>query len=194
MKIVLHVIQFTSIIALLFITGCASTPKPTTIKMSLYAQPDVNPDSRGRASPLVIKFYELKSLVAFDAADFFSLLDSEQKTLGAELLNSEVFQLRPGEKLQFDRSLQPEARYIAVVAAFRDLEHSQWRASAAIPPKEKPSGALIQAGAGKVTISTKQKCFLWCSEPPQKNAATSRAFKMQASQTSGYRSNNDAVE
>ncbi len=39
MKIVSHVIQFTSIIALLFITGCASTPKPTTVKMSLYAQP-----------------------------------------------------------------------------------------------------------------------------------------------------------
>ncbi len=205
MKLVLHVIQCTSIITLLFITGCASTPKPTTVKISLYAQPDVNPDIRGRASPVVLKFYELKSLAAFDAADFFSIFDSEQKTLGTELLNSEVFQLRPGERLKFDRPLQPEARYIAVVAAFRDLERSQWRASAAIPEKKKLSRILIQADAEKITIRAERRCFLWCSESPQKTAATSRALGERALQTKPgtdvwlasfheYRSNNDALE
>lgn len=205
MKLVLRVIQSSSIIALFFLAGCASTPKPTTVNMSLYAQPSVNPDSRGRASPVVLKFYELKSVAAFDAADFFSIFESEQKTLGAELLNSEVFQLRPGEKLQFDRPLQSETRYIAVVAAFRDLEHSQWRASVAIPPKEKPSRVLIQVDAGKITINAERKCFLWCSESPQKSAATPQFLEKQGPQTKRgtnvwlashirYRSNNDALE
>ena len=95
---------------------------------------------------MVIKFYELKSLVAFDAADFFSLFDSEQKTLGAELLNSEVFQLRPGEELQLDRSLQPQARYIAVVAAFRDTRAFSMACISGHSPKRKTIGSAHSSG------------------------------------------------
>ncbi|HEX8873967.1 MAG TPA: type VI secretion system lipoprotein TssJ [Nitrosospira sp.] len=205
MKLMPHTIRCVSIVILLFIAGCASTPKPAMVKMSLRAQSNVNPDAHGRASPIVVKFFELKSSTAFDAADFFSIFDNEQKTLGAELINSEVFQLHPGEKLQFDRPLQPDTRYVAVVAAFRDLEHSQWRASAAIPPKEKPPRVVIQVDSGKVTISAKRKCFLWCGKPPQKTAAaprfpdnqplqTKRGPRIRLASDNGYRSSNDALE
>ena len=163
MRPVLHAIRYTLIASFLFIAACASTPKPTSIKISLHAQPNVNPDLHGRASPVVVKFLELKSVAAFEAADFFSISDAEQKVFGSEMVNSELFQLRPGETLQLDRPLQPETRYIAVVAAFRDLEHSQWRASVAVSPKEKPSRVLIEMDATQVRISTRKNCLLWCN-------------------------------
>ena len=39
----------------------------------------------------------------------------------------------PADKRTFTRQLQPDTRYIGVVAAFRDLEQSQWRAAAPVP-------------------------------------------------------------
>lgn len=168
MKSLLYLAQITSVITLLFLAGCASTPKPTIIKVSLHAKPSVNPDSHGRASPVVVKFYELKSVAAFNAADFFSVFDSEQKTLGTELLNSEVFQLRPGEKLELDRPLHLDARHVAAVAAFRDLEHAQWRASLAIPPKQKISRIVIQFDGNRILIGAEGECSFLCGLSLQK--------------------------
>ncbi|MEO6563753.1 MAG: type VI secretion system lipoprotein TssJ [Nitrosospira sp.] len=157
-----------SVTILLLLGGCASAPKPTIVKISLHAQPSINPDSNGRASPVVVKLYELKSAAAFDASDFFSIFDSEQKTLGAELLNSEVLQLRPGGNLEFDRPLNTDTRYLAAVAAFRDLEHSQWRATLALPPKEKISRVLIQLDGNRILIGADLECSFLCEITLQK--------------------------
>jgi type VI secretion system protein VasD len=162
MNLKAHLVGIMATIALIFFAGCASTPKPTVINVAVNAQPNVNPDSFGRASPIVVKLYELKSEAAFNAADFFSLIDGEQKTLGSELINTEVFQLRPGESLKLERPVQPDTRYIAVVAAFRDLEHSQWRATLPIPEKKKIKRINVQLDTSKIMIRGQQKCFLWC--------------------------------
>ncbi len=168
MKPLSHLVRIISVTTLLFLAGCASTPKPTIVKISLHAQPSVNPDSNGRASPVVVKFYQLKSTAAFDASDFFSIFDSEQKTLGAELLNSEVLQLHPGGNLEFDRPLNTDTRYLAAVAAFRDLEHSQWRATLALPPKEKISRVLIQLDGNRILIGAERECSFLCEITLQK--------------------------
>jgi type VI secretion system protein VasD len=160
MKPLMCLYRIASVTSLLFVAGCAGTPKPTVaaisqppmVKISFHAQPSVNPDLSGRASPVVVKFYELKSTAAFDAGDFFSIFDSEQKTLGAELLNSEVLQIRPGEILEFDRALNADTRYLAAVAAFRDLENSQWRATLAIPAKVKISRVLLNLDGNRIAI------------------------------------------
>jgi type VI secretion system protein VasD len=148
--------------SLLFLAACASTPKPTIVRVALQAQQNVNPDLNGRASPVVVKFYELKSVTAFNAADFFSIFDSEQKTLGAELVGSEVFQLRPGEKLELDRPLNADTRYLAATAAFRDLEHSQWRATLALPPKAKLSRVLVRLDGNKILMGAERECSFPC--------------------------------
>lgn len=116
--------------ALALLSACASgPPKPAVIQANVTVASDVNPDTRGRASPIVLRLFELKNLGAFQSADFFSLLERDKEALGGELVAREEFTLRPGEKKHFDRPLQTETRYVAVVAAFRDLEMSSWRAS-----------------------------------------------------------------
>lgn len=113
--------------------GCASAPKPTILKVELDVDSRVNPDSRGRPSPIVVRFYELKSLAAFNAADFFSLFEHDRETLGTELVAREELELHPKEHRKFDRVLQLDTHFVGVIAAFRDLEQARWRTAMPVP-------------------------------------------------------------
>ena len=99
------------------------------VEVSVAVAADVNPDARGRASPLVARLFELKSLAAFDGADFFALSERDKDTLGADLVAKEELLLQPGEQRKFKRTLDPATRFVAVVAAYRDIERARWRTS-----------------------------------------------------------------
>jgi len=140
-----------------FVAACASAPPPqqqpvapvvldpVTLQVTLIASADVNPDVRGRASPLSVRIFELRSRSAFDAADFFSLYDREQATLGTELLAKEQYILRPGDTQGYTRKAQGEARFLGVVAAYRDLEHAKWRTVVPVQPNV-PQKVTVKAG------------------------------------------------
>lgn len=126
-----------TLLSLALLAGCASAPpKPTIITATIQAGADLNPDNSGRASPVVVRLLEMSSLSVFQASDFFSLWDRENETLSSDLLAKEEFLMRPGEVKRFDRTLQDDTRHIAVVAAFRDLERAEWRATVSIVPHE----------------------------------------------------------
>lgn len=120
------------------IAGCAAKPPPippappppkaTVVQVSFEAAANVNPDSNGRASPVVVHFFELKSAAAFEGADFFSLFEREKETLGADFVAREELLLAPGGKQQIERRLDFDTRYVGVIAAFRDLDRATWRA------------------------------------------------------------------
>lgn len=143
-----------AITVLFGLAGCASAPKPIAVKASLEAQKSVNPDLHGRPSPVVVRVYALKSLAAFNSADFFSLFDKDKEVLGADLIDREELQLMPGQQRDLQKVFPPETRHIAVIAAFRDLERSQWRATADIPPKQTKITAQILLEGKKVSIVT----------------------------------------
>lgn len=109
--------------------------KPTVVQCVVIAMPDVNPDKNGRASPIVVRLFELKSLAAFAGADFFSLYDRDRDTLGGEMVAREQLELSPGDERRFERQLHPETRHVGVIAAFRDLDHSKWRSSVSVIAK-----------------------------------------------------------
>jgi type VI secretion system protein VasD len=135
--------------------ACASGPKkPALMQANVAVAVDVNPDTSGRASPVVIRLYELKNLTTFQSADFFSLYERGKEILGAELLASEEIVLRPGEKKRFERQLQADTRYVAAVAAFRDLDRASWRAS--VPVKlNQPMPITISLQKRDISISDK---------------------------------------
>lgn len=119
---------------------------PTAVKGSIVASSTVNPDRTGRPSPIVLKVFELKSLAAFDKFDFFSLFERDKETLGNELAAREDFSLKPGERKEFARQVSPETRYVGVVAAFRDLERSTWRASFTLQPNKTTPFVILLDG------------------------------------------------
>ncbi len=118
------------------LSGCGSAPaKPASAKALISASPDVNPNASGRASPVHVRVFQLKEDGAFMAADFWSLVDKEQETLGASLVQRLEHDLVPGETKEFELKIAPEARVLAVMAEFADYRNAQWRVTAQTPNK-----------------------------------------------------------
>ncbi len=132
------------------IAGCASAPKPTIVSATLQASATVNPDVRKRASPLVIRVYELKSSAAFQAADFVSLYERDQATLAAEMGSREEFVLRPGETKRWEKTVAPDTKFIGVMAAFRDIERARWKTLVAVKANVKN---VISIQASDIAVS-----------------------------------------
>jgi type VI secretion system protein VasD len=125
---------FLAIVVGLTMTAACSS-RPPLVRGSITVDGRVNPDVNGRPSPVVVRVYELKSLAAFNDADFFALFEKEAETLGGDLVGREEFQLDPGERRPYQRQLQPDTRFIGVAAAFRDLERARWRQASPVPAR-----------------------------------------------------------
>lgn len=139
------------------IAGCfakkpPAEPKPAALDVATVASADLNPDSTGRASPLVLRIYALKALTEFDKADFFALYEKDEQILAADLVKRDEMILKPGETVTLKREFAPDAKFIAVMGAYRDVERSTWRATLPLPPGA--SGTLaISAGAKAVSLA-----------------------------------------
>lgn len=120
--------------AILCTAGCSSPPKPTAVTGNIEASAGLNPSVTQRPSPLLLRIYELKSAAAFNQADFMSLYQADQATLGTELITREEVMLQPGETRPFAKKLSQDTRFIGVVAAYRNLEQATWRSIAAVQP------------------------------------------------------------
>ncbi|MDR4515601.1 type VI secretion system lipoprotein TssJ [Nitrosomonas sp.] len=183
-----------SISLFLFLSGCSSTPKPPIARISLNVQKDINlycknvsksqmntqqinspspycPESSvPEARPVVIRLYELRSLAAFNSTDFLSVFNDFNAALGNELLFSEELRLIPGMRHKYIRPLNFDTRYIGVVAAFRDLEHAQWRTFTPIPPQEKAPQIYIFVKENTIMTGAKSPCGffcrMWTPQPP----------------------------
>ncbi|MEP6721607.1 MAG: type VI secretion system lipoprotein TssJ [Variovorax sp.] len=141
-----------SVLVALALAGCAAKPPVVTpVAMTVAAGSDANPDARGRASPLTVRVYALKSAGPFEAADFFSLFEKDTATLGAELVQREEMLLRPGESKKIEMTLPADAKAIGVMAAYRDLDRARWREVRAVEPG-KPLVLTVTLGARQIRI------------------------------------------
>lgn len=135
----------------LCIAACGSKPPkpPPPTKADLVVAADVNPDVSGRASPIVVRLYQLKEEGAFNSASYFALIDKEQETLGPSLVSREEYELKPGATRELELKIPPEARYLGAVAGYRDLNNSKWKALSPAPEK----GLLDMVRKHKLIIS-----------------------------------------
>lgn len=125
---------------LLTLAGCAAmSPYSTMTKLdlSLTGSDQLNPDLHGRPSPIVLRLIELKHPVAFENADFFSLYQRPKEALAPDLVTLEELELRPGENRELKVSVQEGSRYVAVLAAYRDLPEANWRYVIAINEQQR---------------------------------------------------------
>ncbi|MCC2657631.1 MAG: vasD [Panacagrimonas sp.] len=130
-------------------------PKPSKLDLIVNASTDLNPDSTGRASPLVVRIYALRQMTEFEKADFFALFEKDEMTLGASIAKREEIILKPGDSIMQPREYPPDAQFVAVMAAYRDVERSTWRASAPIAAGS--TGVItLKAGAKGVTLSVEE--------------------------------------
>lgn len=120
----------------LSLAPAAAWPKSGAVAKALITvAADVNPDSSGRASPVVVRLYQLKEQGAFAASDFFAIYDKETETLGGGLIGREEYVFNPGEQRELELKLDKDAKFLGAVAAYRDIRNSKWRALTAAPKK-----------------------------------------------------------
>jgi type VI secretion system protein VasD len=141
------------LLAVAAVSGCATdkSAKTTPVKFDIQADQQVNPDANGQPTPVVVRVYELKSTTAFTQAAFFDLFDNDAKVLGSDLVAKREFEIKPGDRVDFDRDTPVETRYIGVTAAFRLGDDSQWRTTAEIKP-EKNNTIVVKVAAQSISI------------------------------------------
>jgi len=154
-------ITIVGIVCLAMLYACASKPpKPVETHTDLIVSADVNPDTSGRASPIVVRVFQLRNDGEFAAADFFPLYEKEKETLGASFISREEYVLAPGEARTLDLSLSADARFIGVIAAYRDIRSAHWRAISRPPEKKLTDligkhGVTLSVGKDAVTLAVK---------------------------------------
>ncbi|WP_175693567.1 type VI secretion system lipoprotein TssJ [Burkholderia ambifaria] len=146
----------------LALSACASSgePKPKEpirLDMRVNARPDVNPDDRGRAAPIVVRIYELKNDGAFNAADFFTLQTQDKTVLAGDVVKRDELQLRPGEHQTLVRRPDPATTTIGVIAAYRDLPNAVWRAVYTMPAAPDKAWYRLFTPKLKLTIDLEAK-------------------------------------
>ena len=116
-----------SLLALALLSGCASGPK--TYNITGEAEPVINRDISGRPLSVVVRIYQLKDATEFSKLTFDTLASGrpESQFLGADLLERNEVILVPGTRYTSNDKIKPEAKYIGVVAFFRQPDAHHWR-------------------------------------------------------------------
>ena len=124
------------LLAACLLAACAAKPpKPEPARARLVASGEVNPDSSGRSSPIVVRLFQLRADGEFTGAEFFDLYSKEKEVLGESLVSREEYVLTPGETRELEIPLNAQTRYLGVLAAYRDIRAAQWRAVTRAPEK-----------------------------------------------------------
>ena len=110
-------------------SGTASAPllEASKLELRIVVGDNVNLDDKGRAAPIEVRIYELKSEGVFQQTDFFTLQKQDTLALGADLLLKDEFVFLPGESRTIHRKSQPQTIAIGVLAAYRQLGTATWR-------------------------------------------------------------------
>lgn len=115
------------------LAACSGSKVPGEVELMVTASLGLNPTpADGRPSPVVVSLYELASTSAF--ADFFQLAGDAPAVLGEDLLGQDAFNMRPGTSQEIVRRLDPETRFLGIVAADRAIERANWRVPRRWPP------------------------------------------------------------
>ncbi|KOC88075.1 type VI secretion system lipoprotein TssJ [Winslowiella iniecta] len=123
------------------VSGCFSSSNSSQqvrYSLSFQAHPQIN-----ESAPLKVRVLLLKSDADFMAADFWSLQNDAHALLGANLLNSEQFFLRPGQlNKKISGQGSGEARYLGILAEYQSLDGKIWRLSL---PLSAPGEGLLHS-------------------------------------------------
>jgi type VI secretion system protein VasD len=111
------------LILCLGLSSCASTRKmlnfDTATLLSINASADVNPNSNGRASPVVVRVFALKDQRQFKQQDFLALYENAEERLGDDL--ADVIKLKefaPNEARKELITLTDDIRYIGIMVEY----------------------------------------------------------------------------
>lgn len=122
--------------AVLILGGCMSSAKsvPSRYSLTFDADPQINGAAGQSPAPVKVRVLLLRSDAEFMETDFFTLQGDAKSVLGSSLIDNSQFFLTPGQKgktLVGQSTL--DARYIGIIAEYRELDGKTWRVSLPLP-------------------------------------------------------------
>ena len=112
------------------LTSSSQSPKapdPTTVRFTIIATSSINPNSRGRPSPILLDIYQLSGYQKLLDASFFDLRESQGQVIGGDLLKRETLSLNPGDSLVHQVTVESNAQYVGVTGGFIEINRASWR-------------------------------------------------------------------
>jgi|GEM_PF-4130593 len=120
--------------------GCALldfSQEPAEVTGAVVAAETLNPRRDGQSTSVVLHLYQLETPTEFSQADFFTLHERADATLGPGALIRELVVL-PGSTTILDTmELAVESAYIGVMVAFRDWRTATWSAVLETPANKR---------------------------------------------------------
>ncbi|MDN3380857.1 MULTISPECIES: type VI secretion system lipoprotein TssJ [unclassified Pseudoalteromonas] len=112
-----------AILLLLSITGCMST----NVELDITATDNLNLNQFDEALPVVLRVYQLSDIQSFKTATFEELWKSDKSVLANTLITLEERTINPAEKATIAFEQAENARFVAIVALFRDRQGDKWK-------------------------------------------------------------------
>lgn len=118
------ILLITMLLTILYI-GCG----PGMVKFQINAVENLSPGPDGEPHPVIVKIYMLKQKNSFESAEYSSLWNKPQETLGEDLSGKPLLiEVAPGEKNIIKELPKPkEAAFIGIVAGYHNPEEDGWR-------------------------------------------------------------------
>jgi type VI secretion system protein VasD len=112
------------------LSGClGSKPKPVDYQIYSEADSSLNRDASNRPLSVVLNVYQLTDRQAFVRLTFDDLVSGkhDSELFGDELLQKTELVVLPGDKSAVGMKLMPQAKYLGMVAVYRQPAEQQWR-------------------------------------------------------------------
>nr|WP_255343230.1 type VI secretion system lipoprotein TssJ [Microbulbifer sp. HZ11] len=133
------------------VSSCQTTRRTlnfdTSVALNLDVQSDVNPDSDGRASPVVVRVFMLADDRQFSREEFLNLYESAESRLGKDLIDTVILkEFAPGEQRIEELPLTPEVKYVGLLAEFVQYQRADALMLLPITDHRKNDYAITLAG------------------------------------------------
>ncbi len=130
------IFRLTIILAIALLTGCQTINgqvgsyfgMDTDLQIDFIVDADINPDELGKASPLFIRMYELKTEKMMEKSGFIDLYERDKEILGADMVaKHELKRFKPGENRTENFVLEKTANQVALFAEFLEFKDSKFK-------------------------------------------------------------------
>ena len=143
-----HPVRIALIAFLVLLTAACSTTRralnlDTSAEFKLVTTQDINPNTDGKASPLVLQVVKLRDARQFKQEDFLNLFEDAKGRLGNDLI--EIIKLKeiaPGETRVETLKLTPEVKFIGILGEYIQYNDAKAKAVIEIEPNATTKATL----------------------------------------------------
>ncbi len=134
-----------------------SASAPTTLRLDFISRAALNTSGRemsGLSVPTLVRVYQLRTRAGLETASYDSLVADSGQLPGDDVLVEHGVVVQPGQGAQLNMPLAADARFVAVVALFRDpdLQAGSWRVILSRSELDPLGARVLELGDNRLTL------------------------------------------